>query len=245
MGKAAVLFSGGLDSYLSWKLFAPSADLLFVNIGQPYRSKELLAALNIAHAEGAELQAIQGAPVGESPMPSGIILHRNAHLILSAASAGYSDIMLGVLEGEINSDKSQAFFDSVQAVLNISHRGQYWNDNQGVSYHVHSPIRHLTKSELVDRYIRAGHDPDILLQTVSCYGEEDGHCGECPSCFKRWVAFANNGLREDFKRSPITWATREGIIHKAEDGTYPQRRALEIRSALGKPYVRSPSWVEG
>lgn len=226
--KQCILMSGGMDSYLAWRLFAPQAVPVFVDIGQPYLAKELDAMWDIAPNSFKYLKATR---IAQHPLPSGIILHRNALLILTAASH-YSEIILGVLADEINSDKSAAFFAAMETALNISHAPQYWNDNLGQTYKVHSPVRHLTKSALVGQYLAAGLPAKPLLATVSCYSAAPGHCGHCPSCFKRWVALKNNGLQQPFAADPCAWAQGQGILAKAQNGTYSAQRTAEILAAI-------------
>jgi len=233
MKKACVLSSGGMDSFLLWKLFAPEARQVFVNIRQPYIVKELDAMWAIRKFTGADFDVLEATRIGEGEAPNGIILHRNALLILTAATY-YSEILMGVLADEINSDKSPEFFSAMETVLNISHRGQYWNNGVGVEYTVHSPIRSYTKSALVAKYMAAGHAVEPLLATVSCYSAMSGQCGACPSCFKRWVALVNNGIQQKFKSDPLLWAHSQGIIKKATDGTYGKARAQEIMNAVNR-----------
>lgn len=229
--KSCVLFSGGMDSYLAWKLFAPEADLVFIDIGQPYLTKERNAAAAVTVDNSVGLVPLTATQIGAGPAPNGILLHRNALLILTAASY-YSDIIMGVVADEINSDKSLEFFDAMEQVLNISHRGQYWNNGVGVEYSIHSPVRRSTKSELVAQYLEHGYATAPLLATVSCYDGEHIQCGKCPSCFKRWVALINNGLRQQFEHDPLEWARDNKILAKAQDGTYAPARADEINRAV-------------
>lgn len=232
--KQCVLSSGGMDSFLLHRVFVPDAEQLFVDIGQPYLAKEMDAMFACNRdATGPCFKYVIATQVARGPLPAhGIILHRNALLILTAAT-DYQDIMLGVLAHEINSDKSQEFFTAMEQVLNIGHRGQYWNDGVGAVYQVHSPIRGYTKTRLVKEYLDKGFDPALLLATVSCYSPQPGHCGQCPSCFKRWVALTNNGLKQRFYSDPLQWAEGQGVIKKARDGTYALERAQEVLMAVG------------
>ena len=244
MDAPCVLASGGMDSFLAWRLFRPDAINVFIDIRQPYAGKEsnALAAIKTAYERTAKplappfiTMSLSGGPFGRDPMPSGIILHRNALLILAAARL-FNDITMGVLADEINSDKSPEFLSAMETVLNISHRGQYWNGGHGVTYNISTPTRDYTKSELVAEYLAQGHPTEPLLATVSCYAD-DSHgkqCGACPSCFKRWVALTNNGLPGSFTGNPARWGVDNGILRKAMDGTYGERRANEIKQAYQK-----------
>jgi 7-cyano-7-deazaguanine synthase in queuosine biosynthesis len=229
--KTCILSSGGMDSFLAWRLFAPKAQQVFIRLDQPYLAKETDAMWAINKMLSTKFEVLDAPSIGKQATPEGIILHRNAALILTAAMR-YNRIMMGVLADEINSDKSVEFFSAMETVLNISHRAQYWNKGVGVEYKVWSPIRQFSKSELVALYLKKKFSREALLATVSCYSADYGHCGACPSCFKRWVALVNNRLDLAFKTSPLEWATEQGIIKKATDGTYAPKRANEILQAV-------------
>ena len=81
-------------------------------------------------------------------------------------------------------------------------------------------------------YIDTGAPLDYLYLTISCYDGDSGHFGKCPSCFKRYVAFKNNGLIFETSNNPIEWAKETGIIEKCYNGTYNKSRATEIKEAL-------------
>lgn len=235
---SVVLASGGMDSFLAWFLFAREAQNVFVNIAHKYSQREI-KALTALHAVMPEYQWVHrtAAQVGSLELPCGIIPHRNAHLILAAAELG-TDIILGVVADEINSDKSIEFFDAMARVLTISYAPQYWNGGLGKTYTVRSPMREMTKSEAVSRYLQVGGPVNALLSTVSCYAGTEGHCGACPSCFKRWIALLNNGLPTLFDSDPYVWGLATGTVVKAFNGTYAEKRASEIASALkrvGRP----------
>lgn len=234
--RTAILASGGLDSFLAWELLHHhyTTTNVFVDVGQKYLQKERQAVQRLADAiQGFPLVHVKAANLSAFELPSGIIPNRNAHLILAAATVA-ERIALGVLKGEINSDKSQPFFFAMEFMLNIANRGQYWNGSVGKKYEVFSPLRDKTKSEAIADYLRRGKDPGLLHLTVSCYAADGERCGRCPSCFKRWVAMVNNGLHEAYDSPPLDWAQEQGILRKCTDGTYGPDRAAEILQAVGK-----------
>ena len=245
-----VLASGGMDSYLTWALFAQEAPNIFVDIDQPYYGKEHRALQAIAKFwEGAfRFVAAPGPSMREHVLPSGIIPMRNAELIIAASHYG-DHILLGVLADEINSDKSPEFMAAITAVLNISWWKQYWNqDIRARVFNAYSPIRPYTKARAVAEYMDRRLPVEPLFATVSCYnGSMAMHCGACPSCYKRWVALKLNGLMQPFAADPRDYMERNGIIQKAHDaiaahksgiasaGTYSIARATEILEAVKTP----------
>lgn len=233
-----LLNSGGMDSFIAWYLESRSANApmnVFVDIGHKYAERERQALTRLAfHNSRFRWIEVKGAPIGQLETPSGIIPNRNAEMILAASTAGYDEIMLGILHGEINSDKSPEFLGTMQAMLDITWRAQYWNDVPR-HHRVWSPIKHLTKTELVRVYLNHGGSPNALLDTVSCYTGTSLHCGECASCFKRWMALACNGISQAWLRHPMKWSEAATIARKAQDGTYDARRAAEVQAAFASP----------
>jgi len=222
-----------MDSFLTAAYMEPGAAHVFVDVGQPYVVKEVASAQRIADAYGARFYHVKGADMGKYEHESGIIPFRNAELILNAAQFG-DNIFMGVLKGEINSDKSPEFLRAMETVLNISHRAQYWTS--GRTFRIHTPLDSKTKAqhlaELFESCEQAGdytrwHD---MLQTISCYSASDGHCGACPSCFKRWIALTlatNTDYGDAFDKHPATWHP----LSYWESKGYPKERFAEIFAA--------------
>src|ERR1044072_5608103 len=119
------LVSGGMDSYMVYRLFANGAKNLFVSIGHAYEQKEIDALDALAAVDPwFGYTKVTGASIGKYELAdSGIIPLRNAELILNAAQYG-NVIFLGVLKDELNSDKSPEFMSAMQTVLDISWRPQ-------------------------------------------------------------------------------------------------------------------------
>jgi len=246
-----ILMSGGMDSLFAWWSLRDQQDLLnaiwlYSNINAKYGEKEQSAVknlatlrenLNLSHRWDKRAQRMVVMPSTDmSPFEdaaSGIIPFRNAQLVLNAAQYG-QNILLGILEDEINSDKSPEFCSVMETLLNISHRPQYWTE--GKYFKVGSPIRHLNKTEALYEYLVTGGPLDMLSQTISCYSGEQGHCGECPSCFKRWVALVNNDMANhtEFLSDPMEYGRKTSALYKAQTGGYPNKRAQEILTAYKK-----------
>ena len=233
MINAVILASGGLDSFLCWYIFRQDAVNVFVNIGQKYAKKEGQALRNLMR-KIPEFDVVEHAGSLIGPLEdekSGIIPNRNAELILSAAQYG-ERIYFGVIKDEINSDKSLEFIKAMEDVLNISNRKQYWTE--GKTFKILTPTKEYNKTELIKIYLEKGGLVEHLELTVSCYSDTEHHCGDCPSCFKRWIAFKNNDIPFVTINDPMDFAHKQGIIEKCKDGTYADGRANEILTALGK-----------
>lgn len=228
----AILASGGMDSFLLWRLFAEEAINIFVDIDHPYAEKERGALRRLTQAVPTfDVLDVKGAPIGKLAVgATGIIPLRNAHMLLSAAQ--YADnLLMGVLEDEINSDKSPEFLLHMEQVLNISWRAQYWTS--GRRFTLKTPLATGSKAHWVDEYLTRGYKIEPLLMTVSCYSDQVGHCGACPSCFKRWVALKLNGIDQYWHADPYLYGLQTDVVTKARDGTYGAVRAAETLKAMG------------
>lgn len=243
-GTKVLLSSGGMDSaLLAGQPELQGSTHVFVDVGQEYARKERLAAVLVANAHVAHLRRVTTANMCEHEHSSGIIPFRNAELILCAAQYG-TEIYLGVIADEINSDKSIEFCYAMAQVLNVSHRKQYWTE--GLQYTIHTPFRNITKTQLLRRYLaEQGMERGLvkILQTVSCYSGTQNHCGQCSSCFKRWVALANVTGTNDWKQwgfdhNPAHYRTARAWEMATKD--YSSQRANEVWSALEIAGVPSP-----
>ena len=233
MIKRVVLASGGLDSFLCWYIFRQDALNVFVNIGQKYAKKEGKALRNLMQ-KIPQFDVVEHAGSLIGPLEdekSGIIPNRNAELILSAAQYG-EWIYFGVIKEEITSDKSPEFIKAMEDVLNISNRKQYWTE--GKIFKILTPTKEYNKTELIKMYLEKGGLVEHLELTVSCYSDTEQHCGDCPSCFKRWIAFKKNDIPFVTINDPMDFAHKQGILEKCTDGTYADGRANEIITALRK-----------
>jgi 7-cyano-7-deazaguanine synthase len=228
-----LLSSGGMDSFLlAHEPQLQGAVHVFVDVGQKYLHKEANAALRIATEMNAPFYHIKTAQLAKFEHSTGIIPFRNAEMLLCAAQYG-TELYLGVIADEINSDKSVEFCSAMERVLNISHRAQYWTE--GKTYYINTPFRMISKSALANRFLHNGGQLKDLLNTVSCYSGTENHCGQCASCFKRWVALTNAMGRNDWKywgfdNNPYEWKTLEqwdGLLE-----AYTLDRASEILSAF-------------
>ena len=193
MIKRVVLESGGLDSFLCWYIFRQDALNVFVDIGHKYSRKEGRALGNLKEqVPNFNVVEHKGSQIGPlEDEKSGIIPNRNAELILSAAVYG-ERIYFGVIKDEINSDKSLEFIKAMEDVLDISNRKQYWTEEK--TFKVMSPYKNTTKTQLIKDYLADGGNPDILLESYSCYEGKEELCGWCKPCFRKWVSLHNNEI---------------------------------------------------
>jgi len=182
--KTILLVSGGLDSYIAYKyLEENNCKLLplFIDYKGLYTSKEL------KHAKELFPDLIIDNSLdlsGQELTPKAFIKNRNAYFVLVGSKYGHI-IAMGGLKDDNVGDKSPLAFLKMQELLN--------EINPDI-YKVFSPFWRMTKSEIIEWYIQSGNHIEVLLKTTSCYHPTELYCGECPSCFRKYCAFFDNGL---------------------------------------------------
>jgi len=178
-----LLVSGGLDSFISWKVL-DEPPVLFIDYGQPYLEKEL-KAIKLLYPERHEIKIPNLPPLGKQ-------IHVPArNLLFATIAVRFSNrIFLGGVKDELCSDKSPSAFQSMSNILTR-------HSNYQVT--VDSPIWRFTKAEAVAHYQNKGFPAERLLGTISCYSPGEEPCNNCESCFRRFVALASNGIIESHR----------------------------------------------
>lgn len=199
MPKTVLAYSGGLDSFILWILLG-QPQCLYVAGGHAYQGRELETILAHRRKLGVNCYISRKINWADFEQEDGHIPYRN-DLILTAMSMefpGATILAYGALSGETSPDKSGAF---------IRRKSRLMSMQAGHRIRVVAPARHMTKTELVAKYIREGHAVNYLHQTRSCYRPGDLGCGRCMACFRRWVAFTLNDINVDaqFEQAPWEW----------------------------------------
>lgn len=239
IAKRVLLFSGGLDSYLVHRLFKPEV-LLYVGCNHKYQDREEKAIKDLKLDKVVKRDLSLDLQRWERT--DAIIPLRN--MLFAAVASRYGDtIWMGSLRGEINWDKTDEFYWLTSAAMSHCYNASYWSEGRVIK--VESPVQHLTKAQLIARAIKEGINPKDWSKTVSCY-DSRGFCGQCSSCFKRWVAHTLNGITEKYKVDPLESRESQLALEKVREGTYTGIRAIETATAIchakkiwpvGKPEV--------
>jgi len=213
--KAVVLLSGGLDSATA--LAAARADgfncyALSLDYGQRH-SAELDAAKRVAEAFGiAEhkilpiaLDTIGGSaltdraiPIPEEPgqgIPVTYVPARNTVLLSLALGwaevLGADDLYIGVNAVDYSGypDCRPEYIAAFERLANLATKTAV----EGRPFHIHAPLIHMTKGEIIKRGVELGVDYGL---TVSCYqADRNGRaCGRCDSCRLRKQGFLDAGV---------------------------------------------------
>lgn len=219
MKPAVVLLSGGLDSATVLALAASQGfrcHCLSVNYGQRSRS-ELDAAVRLAarHQAAAhrvislDLAGFGGSALTDRGMdvpttgvqpdviPVTYVPARNT-VMLSLALAWAealqaSDIFFGANAVDYSGypDCRPAFMQAFEALANLATRAGV----EGRRLHLHTPLLHLSKAEIIRRGMALGVDYSL---TVSCYQADDAGraCGVCDACRLRKAGFEAAGIAD-------------------------------------------------
>jgi 7-cyano-7-deazaguanine synthase len=215
--KAVVLLSGGLDSATALALardqgFACHA--LSLDYGQRHAS-ELDAARRVAAALGAvehkvialDLTRIGGSaltdaaiPVPETPsagIPVTYVPARNTVFLALALGwaevLGAQDLFIGVNAVDYSGypDCRPEYIAAFERLANLATRAGV----EGRPFHIHAPLIHLSKAEIIRAGMRLGVDYGMTLSCYAADGEERA-CGRCDSCRLRAAGFAAAGVSD-------------------------------------------------
>ena len=222
------LYGGGIDSVCIAHLWKPDIKL-FCNLGTAENPHELRRAME------AGCLIDQRLYLGDQVLANKILPGRNLLLVAIASFYG-NNIMLGSTAGDTTHDKDARFLELSSLLLDhiLGHDPLKAKPFHAAGLNVWAPAGLLTKAELVKRYLAADGDPQVLLNSRSCYGAHEEECGECRSCVRKYVALTLAGLKPKFLVKPD--------LHKAL--AYAQQRdrgpeTLDIQKAIDYEHSQS------
>lgn len=207
--KSVLLFSGGMDSLCYAHLLKPDL-LVYIPTGAHYEDAEswwvsqLLFQNLLPH--DSEFLTLGGAlDLSRYERTDMIVPNRNAHLVMLASHYG-DTVFLSSVEGDRSADKDENFYALMVVLLDQMWKEQHWT--QARQFKIEAPFKHLTKRELVRRYLDQGYDPAGFRVSYSCYRGQRQHCGVCKPCFRKRVALELNDvfLRDYWEKD--FWHTR-------------------------------------
>lgn len=189
----ALLVSGGVDSFIAyhWLKATSKREIhpIYIHYGGKYCDKEWEVVQNQFPNVVKNVGVFNFSSMEKGA--KAYIPHRNLYMLALAASE-FSTVWFGGLKDDNVGDKSAAFCHALSTTLSLS-------SNTQIS--VDSPFWHKTKSEIVKWLIAyCGRDraEKLLLETVSCYDPTEHHCGQCPSCYRKFCAFTENRINIKF-----------------------------------------------
>jgi 7-cyano-7-deazaguanine synthase in queuosine biosynthesis len=196
MHKEIILFSGGLDSFMTSSKLKHRVPWLFVSYGNRGCEKDLERTLALAGTIPANPRVIIDKSLdlkgwADPNDPTEFVPHRN--LLLCLVASRYSNIIyLSGNKGDVHPDKNPWWAQDASATLSaqirnlervIEIRSFWWN---------------WYKTDMLKWFLKNRKDELYLLKmTRSCYANTELPCGECPNCFRRWVAMTYSGIEEE------------------------------------------------
>jgi 7-cyano-7-deazaguanine synthase len=223
-----VLLSGGLDSATTAAIAKSDGFGLFalsVDYRQRHRfeldaarrvakalcvTRHVIASVNLDQFGGSaltdeiavpldrdETQMSQGIPATYVPARNTVFLS----LALGYAEVvGAADIFIGVNAVDYSGypDCRPEFIAAFEKLTNLATKAGVEGT---MKFHIHTPLIHMTKAEIIRRGIQLGVDYGL---THSCYAPNDSGiaCGRCDACRLRLKGFAESGLTD-----PIAYQT--------------------------------------
>ena len=215
MKPAVILLSGGLDSATVLAIAREAGyacHTLSLDYGQRHTA-ELAAATRVSRSLGAVEHRVLRLGLGdiggsaltddsiavpESPtagIPVTYVPARNTVMLALALAwaevVGACDIFIGVNAVDYSGypDCRPEFIEAFERMANLATRAGV----EGAQLHIHAPLQHLSKAEIIRRGVELGVD---YAQTVSCYQAtpEGLACGRCDSCRLRREGFLAAGI---------------------------------------------------
>jgi 7-cyano-7-deazaguanine synthase len=233
--KSVLLFSGGMDSVMFDKLLNPDV-LLYIPTGSVYESietKKIHSLLELGVIDGSKLIIVDNTlDLNHFERDDMIVPNRNAYLVLLASHYG-EKIYLGSVYGDRSYDKDKTFYILMENLLNHIWQEQHWTEKRIFS--VESPYKHVTKTELIKLFLRAGGTEEDILESYSCYGGHTQACGICKPCGRKAVSLVNNGINIPagyYKNNPFTAKWIEDVKPLMEKGEYRGREDKETLDAI-------------
>lgn len=219
-----LMWSGGLDSTIAW-FYLEKPKTVFVNLGHRYHAQEYFTCKALALRLKMDFVLDKRLYLGDHEAPDAYIPMRNLFLAMVGALYG-DEIYLVFQRGEQGiPDRSIEFLKSASRMLS------FLNGREIV---VASPFLKLTKADMIKWYLKKGHPLDVLYKTFSCFAEDMflSPCGNCPACFRRWIAFEYNNLPLNFKSDIKEWSGIPEYVKKIRAGIYEAKRANQIVDVL-------------
>jgi 7-cyano-7-deazaguanine synthase len=214
-----VLLSGGLDSATTAAIARAEGFQLFalsVDYGQRHRfeldaarrvatslrvEKHVVASVDLNQFGGSALTAdiavpldrpedeiSQGIPITYVPARNTVFL---ALALGYAEVVGAADVFLGVNAIDYSGypDCRPEFVAAFEKLANLATKAGV----EGTRFHIHAPLIHMTKAEIIRRGTELGVDYSL---THSCYSPDAAGtaCGRCDACQLRLKGFAEAGI---------------------------------------------------
>ena len=221
--KIAILYSGGLDSFLMYhwaNVHYPGAEVscIFYAHGQDSEQAEIESLPDFVEVRTIDWLNDKIKPIAKKSDPfAGAIYIPGRNLIFSALVASQEladEVWMGTVWDEDNqqaTDKNEKFRSEASDL--ISYVLSPFIDNVTIKF----PFveNKMTKEDTVRWALEHNINVDDITATVSCWHQEnDKPCGVCKQCLKRMFVFGLNGFSEDYEINPLDSSDQRELILK-------------------------------
>ncbi len=228
-----LLYSGGLDSYIAYFYLRDTFDynpkLLYVPLGHRYQQQEIDAIHRTTeYMDDKHVLFDSTLALGRWEEDNAHIPLRNSFLAHTAALYGADRIWLITQEGETDlPDRSFSGYLRMSELLTVLSMREVKVD---------TPFWTMSKVDMVKWYKEQGLPIPGLLKTHSCYAAGRGKkpCGNCGACFRRFIAFYLNDIKEEYELHPLETNLAKDYLRRARLGQYAGKRGKEILDAFRK-----------
>lgn len=242
--KLALMYSGGLDSHIAWYMAKQKGYQvypIYVDMGHEYVHKEKAACYRNAPFHPDDLIIIHADNLIPTLKAHGRIhdqIYPNRNVLLATIGSMFADtVWINALKGEEimtkygeRHDKSKAFFKQITKLLTLT---SATHQDKTV---VESPFFNMTKADIIKWALDHKIPLQELFNTTSCYAAQ-GKCGECVTCYKRYLAFVLNGFVEPgYKTNPFMsdYAKKVDFLYRSNDKNLSPSRREEYEQAIAK-----------
>jgi len=250
--KKVLLYSGGMDSLIAWH-YLGEPQCMHAEIGN--RGGEVERALARVAMSELEMSMLfsRVLKMDKFEESDANIPMRNLYLSMLAVSElvskskirddeseGIEVYMISQLGETSTPDRSQEFMSLASSLLTML--------NGGLPIKISSPFMKMTKVDMVEWYVKNVQDEQakrLRRLTVGCFspiwtgmkGDVILHCGECPACFRRRIAFAANDVDNsgEYARNVLEWRGVQNYIDVMladKAAGYPKYGERRVRQTL-------------
>ena len=220
-GKEVLLFSGGMDSLISY-FYVGKPQLIYFCLNHRYEYREFDVIQRLERMLNTKVKFSRMFNLRKYEHPDAHIPLRNYYVAQGVLSEfpDVTKIYLACQKGEQSiPDRSPEFFKDITHIL---------SKEAERPVEVINTFPDMTKVQMVKWYMENVGDVEILKASVGCYSAEDIHCGSCGACLRRSVAFAANNIPLDEMKNNIKkWTGITEYIDKMKAGKYDAERTEE------------------
>jgi 7-cyano-7-deazaguanine synthase in queuosine biosynthesis len=197
--KKILLISSGIDSHCAQYLSKPDV-MVYFDTGQSLCKQEIKAIKSQDYGDKVIID--NRFKLDDQVLPNDILPMRNAYFALAGAYYG-EEIILVATAGDTTNDKDEPFVNYMNDLFKHMFSNKLKNPDVSINgAFLTIPYRHFTKTQLIEKYLKGGGSVLSLLKTRSCYSDEDGECGKCRSCIRKYTALKLNGQTTKWNNNP-------------------------------------------